>query len=90
MEFKFRVHSKIGRSVAEVFDAVYNPDTLRRYFTTASASGPLDEGTTVIWRFADYPKDVTVDVKKVIPGTLIVFEWACEHDAGRHLRVGMA
>ncbi|MCA1562401.1 MAG: SRPBCC family protein [Acidobacteria bacterium] len=86
MELKFRVHSKIGRPVSEVFDAVYNPDKLRRYFTTASASGPLDEGKTVIWRFADYSEDITVEVKQVVPGKLIVFEWASA-EGGYNTRV---
>lgn len=88
MELKFRVHSKVGRPVREVFDAVYNPDKLCRYFTTASASAPLDEGTKVIWRFADYPGDTTVDVKKVVPGTLIVFEWESA-EGGYNTRVEM-
>lgn len=75
MNLKFTVQAKIARPVAEVFDAVYNPGKLSRYFTTASASGPLDEGTTVIWKFADYPGDIPVQVKKVIPNRLIVLEW---------------
>lgn len=86
MELKFRVHSKVARPINEVFDAVYNPDKLRRYFTTASASGPLDQGTTVIWRFADYPEDIPVEVKKVVPGKLIVFEWASS-EGGYNTRV---
>lgn len=53
---------------------MYNPDTLRQYFTTASASGPLDEGKKLIWRFADYPGDVGVEVKKVVPGQLRLFK----------------
>jgi uncharacterized protein YndB with AHSA1/START domain len=75
MELKFKVHSKVRRPVDEVFDAVYNPGKLVRYFTTASASAPLDEGTKVVWRFADYPGDVPVEVKKVVPGKLIALEW---------------
>lgn len=88
MELKFRVHSKVGRPVGEVFDAVYNPDKLNRYFATASASGPLDEGTQVIWRFADYPGEHPVDVKKVVPGKLIVLEWASD-EGGYNTRVEM-
>jgi uncharacterized protein YndB with AHSA1/START domain len=88
MELKFRVHSKVRRPVAEVFDAVYNPDKLRRYFTTGSASGPLDEGTTVLWDFADHPGAFPVEVKKVVPGKLIVFEWASA-EGGYNTRVEM-
>ena len=78
MELKFKVHTKIQKPVAEVFDGVYNPSKLARYFTTAGASGPLDPGKTVIWKFADYPGDIPVRVKEVVPNRLIAFEW----DAG--------
>jgi uncharacterized protein YndB with AHSA1/START domain len=87
MELKFRVYTKVGRPVAEVFDAVYNPEKLRRYFTTASASGPLDEGTRVFWSFGDFPGSHPVDVKKMVPGQLIVFEWGSDEGDGNHTRV---
>jgi uncharacterized protein YndB with AHSA1/START domain len=89
MELKFTVHSKIGKPVAEVFDAVYNPAKLRRYFTTAGASAPLDEGRTVSWEFADHPGAFDIRVTKVIPGKLIVFEWPSQ-EGGYHTRVEMA
>ncbi len=75
MELKFTVQMKIQKPVDVVFDGVYNPAKLSQYFTTSGASGPLDEGTTVIWNFADYPGEVPVRVKKVVPNQLIVFEW---------------
>jgi uncharacterized protein YndB with AHSA1/START domain len=81
MELKFQVHTKIQRPLKEVFEAVYEPDKLSRYFTTGGASGPMIEGAKVIWRFADYPGDVPVWVKKVVPNERIVFEWeAGDHD----------
>jgi uncharacterized protein YndB with AHSA1/START domain len=75
MELKFRIQTKIQRPVEQVFDAVYNPTKITQYFATGSASGPLVEGTKVIWRFADYPGDVPLSVTKVIPNRLIEFEW---------------
>jgi uncharacterized protein YndB with AHSA1/START domain len=75
MQLKFRVHAKIQKPIDEVFDAVYNPKKLSGYFTTGGSSGPLKEGTDVIWRFADYPGEGVVTVKKVIPNQQIVFEW---------------
>ncbi len=44
MELKFSVQAKIKNPVEEVFDAVYNPKKLSKYFTTGGANGPLDEG----------------------------------------------
>jgi uncharacterized protein YndB with AHSA1/START domain len=75
MELKFRIQTKIQKPIEEVFDAVYNPKKITQYFATESASGPLDEGAKVIWRFADYPGDAPLTVKKMIPKKLIEFGW---------------
>ncbi|HYS53387.1 MAG TPA: SRPBCC domain-containing protein [Thermoanaerobaculia bacterium] len=76
MELKFTVHTKIQKPAAEVFDAVRDPAKLSKYFATGGASGPLDEGTQPTWRWADHPGITgVVEVKKVIPNQLIVFEW---------------
>jgi uncharacterized protein YndB with AHSA1/START domain len=82
MEFKFKVHTKIQKPVAEVFDAVYNPQKLSQYFTSGGADAPLKEATTVHWAFSDVPAAdgpsfvrFPVVVKKVIPEQLIQLEW---------------
>lgn len=77
MKLKFKVQTKIRKPVGEVFDAIYNPTKLTKYFATGSASAPLDEGTTVYWGFADFENGKTfpVKVKKMVKNELIVFEW---------------
>ena len=75
MELKFKVQAKIQKPVAEVFDGVYNPKKLSAYFTTGGASAPLDEGASVIWQFADFPGEIPVQVKQVVPNKLNAFEW---------------
>lgn len=75
MEFKFQVQLKIQRPVADVFDGVVNPGKLSGYFVQKS-SGPLREGTTVQWTFAEVPGDHDVVVRQVVPNERIVFEWA--------------
>ena len=75
MQLKFQVQTKIQKPIAEVFDAVYNPTKLSSYFTTGGATAPLNEGATVTWRFADYPGDVPVTVKKLVLNQLIVLQW---------------
>lgn len=75
MELKFTVQTKVQKPVAEVFDAIYNPSKLSKYFTTAGSTGPLDEGTTVMWSWHDYPGSYAVHVKKTVPNELIAFEW---------------
>ncbi len=90
MELKFTVQTKIQKPVAEVFDGVYNPGKLSRYFATGGASGPLAEGTKVVWQFADFPGiEAPVEVKTVVPNERIVFEWPSDEKGGGHTRVEM-
>ena len=91
MDLRFQVQTKIQKPVAEVFDAVQNPDKLSGYFTTGGASARLEEGTTVHWAFADNPGDektaFPVKVKQIVPNELIVLEW--EGTKGLDTRVEM-
>lgn len=78
---KFRVFANISKPVHEVFEAVADPDTLSRYFTTGGARGRLTDGATVIWEFADFPGAFAVHVVEVVPDERIVFKWpAAEGD----------
>lgn len=88
MELKFTVQTKIQKPVEEVFDAVYNPRKLEKYFTTKSASAPLDEGATVTWEWDYYPTAYQVHVKQMIKNELIAFEWEA-HEGGYNSRVEM-
>ncbi|UXR65993.1 SRPBCC domain-containing protein [Bdellovibrio bacteriovorus] len=72
---KFEVTTIIQKPVSEVFDAVYNPKKISGYFTTAGASAPLVEGTTVQWEFADFPGPFPVVVKQTVQNKLLVIEW---------------
>ena len=71
MSLGFRISGRIGKPVAEVFDAVVNPTKLSGYFTTlGGASAPLVAGTTVTWW-----KTVPVEVDEVVPNERIVLRW---------------
>lgn len=76
MDLTFRVSAHISRPVAEVFEAVVNPEQLSRYFTTGGAKGRLETGATVYWDFHDFPGAFPVWVMEVEPQKKIVFEWA--------------
>lgn len=82
MELKFRVAGRIAKPVEEVFEAVVNPATLSRYFTTGGAEGRLETGATVFWEFADYPGRFPVTVVEVTPGRKIVFRWDADESTG--------
>lgn len=66
MNLKFSVQAKIKKPVEEVYNAVYDPKKLSKYFTTGGASGPLEEGKEVMWDFHDYPGAFSVYVKQAI------------------------
>lgn len=71
MSLNIRVSGRIGRPVADVFDAVVNPTKLSGYFTTiGGASAPLVEGTIVTWW-----KDMPIEVIEVAPESRIVLGW---------------
>jgi len=78
MELKFEIQTRIQKPVAEVFDAVYDPEKLSGYFTNGGAKGKLDEGTTVEWAFADTAGEeirFPVQVEKTVKNQLIVLRW---------------
>ena len=87
MEPKFQVQLKVRKPVAEVFDAVAKPEKLSGYFIS-SASGPLEEGKTVKWKFAEAPEPFDVIVKEVKAPERIVFEWPSA--SGYNTRVTMS
>jgi len=89
MELKFRIFGRIARPVAEVFEAVVNPDQLSHYFTTGGAQGRIEKGATVTWDFADFPGAFPVQVVDVIENSLIVLHWASDEGDGAMTEVTM-
>ena len=87
MKFEFEVTMRIAKPVAEVFNAVVQPEKLSGYFT-ATASAPLREGSTVQWSFPEFPGEFPVIVSKVKLNSLIELEWAsAEGGYNTHIRM---
>jgi uncharacterized protein YndB with AHSA1/START domain len=78
MSPKFQVSLKIRKPVAEVYEAVVDPKKLSGYFVQSS-TGPLVEGTTVKWSFAEAPEPFDVIVREVVENERIVLEWPGGH-----------
>src|SRR5262245_38097408 len=76
LDLKFKVMIHVGRPVGEVFEAVADPKELSSYFTTGGASARLEEGTTVMWDFHDFPGAFPVEVVQMIKDQKIVLRWA--------------
>ncbi|SJN10358.1 hypothetical protein FM113_08920 [Leucobacter sp. 7(1)] len=81
-ELTFSVSGRIARPCAEVYEAVADPQTLSRYFTTGGARGRLVTGETVTWDFADFPGAFPVQVLEATAPERIVVLWAGEATTG--------
>lgn len=64
----------IRKPVAEVFEAIVNPDITTQFWFTKS-SGRLEAGKQVTWEWEMYNVSVPVTVKHVEPHQHIVIEW---------------
>lgn len=81
-ELNFEVSGFIAKPVAEVFEAVADPEQLSRYFTTGGAQGRLESGTTVTWDFADFPGAFPVEVLDAEAGQRLTLRWKGEAAIG--------
>jgi uncharacterized protein YndB with AHSA1/START domain len=81
-ELTFEVAARVAKPVHEVFEAVVDPGTLSRYFTTGGAQGRLETGATVQWDFADFPGAFPVHVVEVVPDERVVLRWEGVDDGG--------
>jgi uncharacterized protein YndB with AHSA1/START domain len=71
----FTVSAHVSRPVAEVYEAVADPEQLSKYFTTGGARGRLEAGSEVTWDFHDFPGAFPVRVLESEPPHRIVIEW---------------
>jgi uncharacterized protein YndB with AHSA1/START domain len=75
MKLKVKVEKKISKPIHEVFEAIVNPEKMSNYFIS-SASGQLEEGKTIIWRWDDVGAELPITVKKVDKNNFISFLWS--------------
>lgn len=74
MELKFQIPVNIDAPIAEVFDAVYNPEKIVKYFHIADR--PMDVGI-VMWAGPEAPdKPFPISVTEMKPSELIKFTWS--------------
>lgn len=74
-ELSFSVSGRVSRPVAEVYEAIADPEQLSRYFTTGGAKGRLEAGADVSWDFHDFPGRFPVTVVEAMPPRRIVIRW---------------
>jgi uncharacterized protein YndB with AHSA1/START domain len=75
MDINVKVKDKVLKPIAEVFEAIVNPDKLSNFFISR-ASGPIRQGESVTWFFDDIGGQLPIEVKVVHENKLITFDWA--------------
>lgn len=65
----------IRKPVAEVFEAMVNPDITSKFWFT-HGSGRVEAGKTLEWEWGQFAIKDTVDILEVIPDKLISLNWA--------------
>jgi len=76
------VTDRVLKPVAEVFQAIVNPDKLSKYFVS-NASAPLAAGQQVTWTFADVDVELSPEVEVVERNSRIVFTWEASGQKAR-------
>jgi uncharacterized protein YndB with AHSA1/START domain len=64
----------IRRPVADVFEAIVNPDITTKFWFTKS-SGRLEEGREVQWDWEVYGVSIKVKARTIVPNERIVLDW---------------
>ena len=72
---------RIARPIADVYEAVADPQQLSEYFTTGGARGRLETGSEVTWDFDDFPGAFPVHVVDAQPPNRLVIRWDGEATA---------
>lgn len=73
-KIKAKVQLGILRSASEIFEAIVNPEEMRKYFISGS-TGKMESGKTLTWTWTDYEGEHEVKVGKVEKDKVVSFEW---------------
>jgi len=73
-QLEIKTAIQAGKPVHVVFEAIADPLQMSNYFI-ASASGRLEEGKTIQWRFPEFDMEFPIRVGKIIPGSYLSYWW---------------
>ncbi len=65
---------QISKPVSEVFEAIVDDNKMSNYFIS-KASGRMEEGKTIIWRFPEFDMEFPIRVGKIENNKYISFYW---------------
>lgn len=73
-QLEIKTALQISEAQKTVFDAIVDPWNMSHYFISES-SGKMEEGKTINWKFPEFEEAFPVQILKVKPNELIIFEW---------------
>ena len=74
-QLEIKTGIQVLKPVAEVFEAIVNPDKMKNYFISKS-SGYMKEGETLKWKFPEMEIEFDIKVGKIEkPGYISFLGW---------------
>lgn len=70
-----KVEERIARPVAEVFQAIVDPQKMSQYFISRG-SGRMEQNAKLEWEWADVGAKLSVEVMVLVPNEKIIFVWS--------------
>jgi len=70
---------QIQKPIAEVFEAIVNPDQMCQYFISKS-SGRMEEGKELIWSFPEFDLEFPVRIGKIEQDQSISYYWKIDEE----------
>ena len=74
MKLTAKATIQIQKPIAEVFEAIVNPEKMTKYFISHS-TGRLEPGQEVHWQFPEFPEGFPVKTIQVEPNSALSFVW---------------
>ena len=73
-QLEIKAGLQVLKPIAEVFEAIVDPDKMKNYFISQS-SGYMKEGETIIWKFPEMDAEFPVRVGKIVKDSYISYYW---------------
>ena len=73
-QLSIKVKMQVGKTRNEVFEAIVNPDSMKKYFI-GSSTGRMETGKKLQWTFPEFDEIIPVQINTITPNELISFYW---------------
>lgn len=74
MKLTAKATIQIQKPVAEVFEAIVNPEKMTQYFI-AQSSGRMETGNELVWKFPEFSEKFPVKNIQTEPNHTVAFVW---------------